>query len=29
MGENKANMSTGLRGLDGPPVAEQKALAGN
>jgi len=29
MGENKANLFTGLRGLDGPSVAEQTALAGS
>lgn len=29
IGENKANMFAGLRGLDGSSVAGQKALAGN
>jgi hypothetical protein len=27
IGENKANVFSGLRGLDGPSVVEQKALA--
>jgi hypothetical protein len=29
LGEYKANTFKGLRGLDGPTVAEQIALAGN
>jgi hypothetical protein len=29
MGENRANIFTGLRGLDGPSVAEHTGLAGN